>query len=64
MSWKALDLFKALFITVVGIIIIGAVIQDAFGIADAAKKIFMGIGGIGAIVLIYKAGIHKIFLKG
>jgi hypothetical protein len=64
MSWKALDLFKAIFITVIGIAIIGAVIQDTFGIDDAAKKIFMGIGGIGAIVLIYKAGIHKIFIKG
>ncbi len=64
MSQKALDFLKALFITIIGMVIIGAVIQDAFAIPDAAKKIFMGIGGIGAIVLIYKAGIHKIFLKG
>ena len=64
MSNKMLDLFKALFILVISIIIIGALIQDAFGIADAAKKIFFGIGGIATIVAIYKTGIHKIFLKG
>jgi hypothetical protein len=64
MPQKMLDLFIALFILVISIIVIGAVIQDHFGIADAAKKIFLGIGGIAAIVAIYKTGIYKIFLKG
>ena len=59
MSEKAVDLFKAIFILVISIIIIGALIQDSFGISDAAKKIFLGIGGIGAIVLIYRSFISK-----
>ena len=62
MSEKAVDLFKAIFILVISIIIIGALIQDSFGISDAAKKIFLGIGGIGAIVLIYRSFISKTLL--
>ena len=63
MPKKMLDLFIALFILVVSISVIGAYIQDAFGIADVAKKIFIGIGSIGAIIAIYKTGIYKIFFK-
>ena len=62
MSEKAVDLFKTLFILVISIIIIGALIQDSFGITDAAKKIFLGIGGIGVIVLIYRSFISKTIL--
>ena len=62
MSEKAVDLFKTLFILVISIMIIGALIQDSFGISDAAKKIFLGIGGIGAIVLIYRSFISKTLL--
>lgn len=62
MPEKAVALFKTLFIIIVSIIIIGALIQDAFGISDAAKKIFLGIGGIGAIVLIYRSFISKTLL--
>ncbi|MFC1909261.1 hypothetical protein ACFLXD_05345 [Chloroflexota bacterium] len=63
MSGKMLDLFKALVILIFSIFIIGALIQDAFGIDDAAKKIFLGIGGIGVIIAIYKPGIHRIFFN-
>jgi len=59
---KAVALFKTLFIIIVSIIIIGALIQDAFGISDAAKKIFLGIGGIGIIILIYRSFIGKTLL--
>lgn len=61
MSNKMADFFKALFILIISIIIIGALVQDAFGIDEAAKKIFLGIGGIAGIVLIYKSGIIRIF---
>jgi hypothetical protein len=64
MSEQILDLFKALCILVISILVIGALIEDAFGIADAAKKIFISIGSIVAIAAIYKTGIHNIFLKG
>ena len=64
MSEKTLDLFKALVILVISVIVVGALIQDAFGIADAAKKIFVGIGSIAAIAAIYKSGIYRIFFKG
>jgi uncharacterized membrane protein len=64
MSEKTLDLFKALVILVISIIVVGALVEDAFGIADAAKKIFIGIGSIGVIVAIYKTGIHRIYFKG
>jgi hypothetical protein len=64
MAENMLDRFKALFILVISIIVIGALIEDYFGIADAARKIFIGIGGIAAIVAIYKTGIYKIFFKG
>ena len=64
MTEKMLDQFKALCILVISIIVIGALIQDYFGIVDAAKKIFIGVGGIAAIVTIYKTGIYKIFFKG
>jgi len=62
MPEKALALFKTLFILIISIIIIGALIQDAFGIPDAATKIFLGIGGIGVIVLIYRSFIKKTLL--
>ena len=62
MPERAAALFKTLSIIIVSIIIIGALIQDAFGISDAAKKIFLGIGGIGAIVLIYRGFISKTLL--
>ena len=64
MPKKMLNLFIALIILVISIIVVGALIEDAFGITDAAKKIFLGIGGIAVIVSIYKTGIYKIFLKG
>ena len=64
MPKKMFNLFIALIILVISIMVIGALIEDAFGITDAAKKIFLGIGGIALIVSIYKTGIHKIFLKG
>ena len=64
MSGQMLDLFKALCILIISIIVIGALIQDAFAIADAAKKIFMGIGSVVAIIAIYRSGIYRIFFKG
>ena len=62
MSEKAVDLFKTLFILVISIIIIGALIEDSLGISDAAKKIFLGIGGISVIVLIYRGFISRTLL--
>lgn len=60
MAEKALDLFKMLVILVMSIIIVGAIIGDAFQIEDAAKKIFLAIGGIGAIALIYRVFLSRI----
>lgn len=63
MSGKAVEIFKTLFILIVSFIVIGVLIQDAFGIPDAATKIFLGIGGIGIIVLIYRNFISKTILR-
>lgn len=61
MTGKSIDFFQAMFILIIAIIVIGALVEDAFGIPDAAKVIFFGIGGIAAIIALFKAGIHKIF---
>ena len=61
MPEKMLKLFGGLFVLLIGIMVIGALIQDAFGIDNAAEKIFLGIGGIGVIIVIIKIGIHKNF---
>lgn len=62
MPERTAALFKTLFIIIVSIIVIGGLIQGVFGIPDAANKIFLGIGGIGAIVLIYRGLISKTLL--
>ena len=59
MPQKAYALFKTLVIIIVSIIVIGALIQGVFGIPDAAEKIFLGIGGIGVIVMIYRGFISR-----
>jgi hypothetical protein len=59
MSGKALDLFKTLAIVIISIIVIGAIVEDAFQIGDAAKKIFLGIGGLGAIILVYRTFLKR-----
>ena len=42
------------FIFVLGIIIVGALIEDAFNIESAATKLFIAVGGIGAVALFFK----------
>jgi len=62
MPHKATALFKTLFVVIVSIIVIGAVIEAVFGILDAAEKIFLGIGGRGVIVMIYRGFIGRTLL--
>ena len=62
MQQKATALFKTLFVIIVSIIVIGALIEAVFGIPDAAEKIFLGIGGLGVIVMIYRGFISRTLL--
>ena len=59
MPQKALNLFITLFILIISIIVIGALVEDAFQIADAAKKIFIGIGGLAAIIVVYRTFLKR-----
>lgn len=62
MQQKATALFKTLFVIIVSIIVIGALIEAVFRIPDAAEKIFLGIGGLGVIVMIYRGFISRTLL--
>ena len=41
-------------IFIIGIIIAGSLIEDAFDIENAATKLFLATGGIGVVALFYK----------
>ena len=64
MAERAIDFIKALFILIIGIVIIGALIQDSFGVSESAKKIFYGIGGIGVIVIANSVFLIKTLYRG
>ena len=47
-------------VIVIGIFVVGAIVEELFGIPAAPARIFAGVGGIGFLVYYYRNGLKQI----